>query len=120
MPSKDAKLPAIATRDIGVLAAKSLMSPPARSEVIDLIGPVVSVDEMVGKLGAALGKQLQIVDIPPQGHVDAMTKAGVPKPFAEAFAEMYAAFATGKVGPKGDRLVQGSTKLDEVIATLVK
>jgi uncharacterized protein YbjT (DUF2867 family) len=120
MPSRDAAMPTIATKDIGALVAKTLQSPPTKSENVDLIGPTYTVAQLVEKLGAAIGKQLQIVDIPPQGHVEALTKAGVPKPFAEQFAEMYSAFGTGKVTPKGDRLVQGTTKVDEVIAELVK
>jgi len=59
------------------------------------------------------------VDIPPEQHVGAMLQAGMPAPWAESYAEMYAAFSAGKVTPKGDRLVQGTTTLDEVIKTLV-
>jgi uncharacterized protein YbjT (DUF2867 family) len=120
MPSKDAPVPSIATKDIGALVAKTLVSPPARSEVVDLIGPTYKVSELAEKLGKAIGKQLQIVDVPPQGHVEAMTKAGLPKPFAESYAEMYNAFGTGKIAPKGDRIAQGSTKVEDVIAELVK
>jgi uncharacterized protein YbjT (DUF2867 family) len=120
MPSRDAAMPTVATKDIGALVAKTLVSPPAKSENVDLIGPSYTVGQLVEKLGAAVGKQLQIVDIPPQGHVEALTKAGLPKPFAEEFAEMYSAFGTGKVTPKGDRVVHGTTKVDEVIAALVK
>jgi uncharacterized protein YbjT (DUF2867 family) len=120
MPSQDAQMPTIATKDIGALVAKTLVSPPSKSEVVDHIGTTYKVSELVAKLGTAVGKQLQIVDIPPQGHVEAMTKAGVPKPFAEGFAEMYSAFGTGKVTPKGDRVVQGTTKAEDVIAELVQ
>jgi uncharacterized protein YbjT (DUF2867 family) len=120
MPSRDAATPTIATKDIGALVAKTLVSPPSKAENVDLIGPTYTVAQLVDKLGAAVGKQLQIVDIPPQGQVEAMTKAGVPKPFAVEFAEMYSAFGTGKVTSKGDRVVQGTTKVDEVIAELVK
>ena len=120
MPSRDVAMPMIATKDIGALVAKTLASPPAKSENVDLIGPSYSVGQCVEKLGAAISKPLQIVDIPPQGHVEAMTKAGLPRPFAEAFAEMYSAFATGKISPKGDRLEHGSTKLDDVIGELTK
>jgi uncharacterized protein YbjT (DUF2867 family) len=120
MPSRDAAVPSIATKDVGALVARTLVSPPAKSEVIDLIGPVYKVSDLVDKLGKALGKQVQIVDVPKQGHVDAMTKGGVPKPWAEALAEMYAAFASGKVAPKGDRVVQGTTKLDDVIGDIAR
>ena len=119
-PSADAKTPMIATKDVGALAAQCLMEKPARSEVIDLHGPQYSNREVAEKLGSALGKKLQIVDIPQSNWVSAMTQAGFPPPFAEVFAEMYAAFVSGTIGPKGDRLVQGKTLLDETIRTLVK
>jgi uncharacterized protein YbjT (DUF2867 family) len=120
MPSRDAALPTVATKDIGELVAKTLVAPPARSENVDLIGPMYTIAQLVDKLGAALGKQLQIVDIPAAGHVDAMMKAGLPRPFAEAFAEMYGAFGSGKVTPKGDRMVSASTKVEDTLAELVR
>ncbi|HUJ57281.1 MAG TPA: NmrA family NAD(P)-binding protein [Kofleriaceae bacterium] len=120
MPSRDAAMPTIATKDIGALVARTLVSPPARSENVDLVGPTYTVGQLVEKLGAAVGKPLQIVDIPPQGHVEALVQAGVPRPFAVEFAEMYAAFGTGKVTSKGDRVEHGATKVEDVIAELVK
>lgn len=116
-PSQDYPMPMIATQDIGVLAAECLLAPQA--ETIDLVGPAYSIRQLAEKLGSALGKPLQIVDVPPEQHVGAMLQAGMPAPWAESFAEMYAAFGAGKVTPKGDRLVQGTTTLDEVIKTLV-
>jgi uncharacterized protein YbjT (DUF2867 family) len=120
MPSREAPMPSIATKDIGALVAKTLVSPPAKTEVVDVIGPTYTVSQLVDKLAAAVGRQLQIVDVPAAGHIDALAKAGVPRPFAEAFAEMYGAFATGRVAPKGDRVVQGTTKIDEILAKLAK
>lgn len=118
-PSADYPSPMIATKDIGTLAAESLLSPPAKSEIVDLHGPAYSQRQIAEKLGAALGKTLQIVDIPEAGWIDAMVQGGFPKHVAEVFAEMYKGFSTGAIQPKGDRLVQGKTTLDEVIKTLV-
>lgn len=118
-PSADYPMPQIATRDIGALAAESLVSPPAKSEIVDLHGPAYSNRQVAEKLGAALGKKLNIVDIPPAGHVAALLQAGMSQSLAELFAEMYAGFATGQIVPKGDRMAQGKTTLDEVIKTLV-
>jgi uncharacterized protein YbjT (DUF2867 family) len=118
-PSADYPMPMIATRDIGALAAESLLAPPAKSEIVDLHGPAYSIRQQAEALGRALGKTLQIVDIPPEGHVGALVQAGMPKQFAEAYAEMFAGFASGRIQPKGDRLVQGKTTLDEVIKALV-
>ena len=38
---------------------------------------------------------------------------------AEVYAEMYGAFASGIIKPKGDRMVQGQTPIDPVIKSLV-
>ncbi|MBS2033265.1 MAG: NmrA family NAD(P)-binding protein [Deltaproteobacteria bacterium] len=118
-PNADYPMPMIATRDIGTVAAYELMFPSAKSEIVDLHGPAYSVRQGAEKLGAALGKKLQVVDIPAAGHVKAMTDAGMPQEIAEAFAEMYAGFASGKIVPKGDRLKTGSTTIDTVIKAMV-
>ncbi|MFO0550662.1 MAG: NmrA family NAD(P)-binding protein [Polyangiaceae bacterium] len=118
-PSADYPTPMIATRDIGALAAESLLAPAAKSEIVDLNGPAYSQRQVAEKIGALVGKTLQIVDIPREGWVDAMMKGGLSKQFAEMYAEMYDGFGTGRITPKGDRAVVGKTTLDEVLATLV-
>jgi uncharacterized protein YbjT (DUF2867 family) len=117
-PSADYPMPMIATKDIAALAAETLLAPPEKSQVVDLHGPAYSIRQLAEKLGAALGKPLQIVDIPEAGWVDAMMKGGMPRGIAESYAEMYAGFASGKIVPKGDRLAQGSTTIDEVISAV--
>ena len=104
----DAPMPMIAT-----------LEKPKKSEIVDLHGPAYSVNQVVEKLGAALGKKLQIVDIPEPGWVPALTQAGMPQHVATVFAEMYHGFGSGKIKPSGDRMVQGKTTLDEVIKSLV-
>ena len=118
LPS-DFPLPLIATKDIGALAAETLLAPPAKSEIVDLVGPPYSNRQVAEKLGAALGKTLNVVDIPQPGWVAALMQGGMPQSLAELFAEMYGAGIAGKLMPKGDRLVQGKTTLDEVIPSVV-
>jgi uncharacterized protein YbjT (DUF2867 family) len=57
-PSADVALPTVATRDVGRLAARLLVEPPARSEIVDLAGPAYSAREMAQRLGDALGKSV--------------------------------------------------------------
>jgi uncharacterized protein YbjT (DUF2867 family) len=116
MPSPDLASPMIATRDVGRFAAEALLSPPAASEVVDLIGPAYSIRELAAKLGDAVGRPLQILEIPPAGHVAALVQAGMPQQLAEAVAEMFASAAAGAFVPKGDRRLIGTTTIDEVIA----
>ncbi len=117
--SADYAFPQIATKDIGALAAKVLRDPPGKSKVIDLIGPAYSHRQIAEKIGAALGKKLQIVDVPPEHQLAALQHAGLPPTVAEAFVEMYAAFGTGIIQPKGDEAVHGSTTFDEVLPSLL-
>lgn len=118
-PSADYPMPMIATRDIGALAAQELLAGPRVSEVIDLHGPAYSIRQVASKLGEALGKSLHVLDIPASEHVSAMVQAGLPASVAEVYAEMYAGFASGRIQPRGDRFVQGTTEIDSVIASLV-
>jgi uncharacterized protein YbjT (DUF2867 family) len=118
-PSADAPVPQIATKDIGTLAAASLLEGARKSENIDLHGPAYSARQVAEKLGAALGKQLQIVNIPQEAWVSTLVQAGAPQHVAEIFAEMYGGFTSGAIAPRGDRLVEGKTPIDEVIRALV-
>jgi uncharacterized protein YbjT (DUF2867 family) len=120
LSSTDADIPTVATRDIGRLAARCLVEPPSRTEVIDLVGPMYSARQLAERLGAALGKDLRVVDIPAPAHVEVLLKAGLPKQFAEALAEMYACFASGCVAPHGDRMVAGTTMLDDILPGLLR
>ncbi|MDI1484251.1 NmrA family NAD(P)-binding protein [Polyangium sp. y55x31] len=116
----DYPFPHIATKDIGTLAAVSLLEGGQKSEIIDLHGPAYSVRQVAEKLGAALGKALQVVDIPPEAHVSTLVQAGLRQDHAEIFAEMYRGFQSGAIAPRGDRLVEGKTPIDEVIQALVR
>jgi len=119
-PSADIPMPMIATRDIGALVAERLLAHSKSNEVIDLHGPSYTTRELAQKVGAALGKTASITNIPQSEWVPYLTRAGLPRTFAEAFAEMYAGFASGVIRPKGDRLEIGRTSVDEVILSLTK
>ncbi len=107
----------IATHDIGTPVATELEH-AAKTEVIDLVGPPYSTRQVAEKLGTALGKKLNVVEIPPAGHLEALLKAGLPRALAESYTEMYAGFASGKVGLHGDRVVHGKVSIDETIKEL--
>ncbi len=119
LPSQDYPIPQIATRDIGRLVVKTLRAPPATHQIIDLQGPAYSIKQQAELLGAALGKPLTIVDVPPAGQAAAMMQGGLPRPVAEAYAEMYAGFASGKIRPQGDRMEHGHVTLEATIAALL-
>jgi uncharacterized protein YbjT (DUF2867 family) len=115
LPSADVAFPTVATRDIGQMAARCLLEPPAGSEVIDLQGPLYSVRQMAEALGQVLGKTLQVVDIPAPAQVAALTRAGLPAEVGAALAEMFAFMASGRITARGDRTERGTTTLDETL-----
>jgi uncharacterized protein YbjT (DUF2867 family) len=119
LPAGDFAIPMVATKDIGRLAASLLREPPERSEVVDLVGPPYSARQVSDALGKALGKALRVVDIPAGGHVDALMQAGLARGLAEVMAEMYGAIGAGLITAKGDRLVSGTTGLEETLSRLV-
>ena len=119
MASADAQFPTVATRDVGRLAASLLLSPAAASEVIDLAGPQYSTRELASALGAMIGKPLRVVDVPAPARAGALVQAGLPPAFAEAVAELYACFESGRVHPQGDRVVTGTTTIHDVLPGLV-
>jgi uncharacterized protein YbjT (DUF2867 family) len=119
LPSEDVAFPMIATTDVGRFAAEALLDPPADSEIVDLLGPSYSIRQVADSLGAALGRPLQIVPIPPERHVAALVEGGVPQQIAEAVAEMFRAFSAGLIVPRGDRRLVGATTIDRVIARYV-
>ena len=119
MASADSPFPMVATRDVGRVAASLLLSPPSASEVIDLGGPLYSSRDLAAALGAVLGKQLQVVDVPAPARAGALVQAGLPHEFAETVAELYACFDSGRVRPQGDRALSGATEIQEVLPGLI-
>lgn len=112
---KDFEMPMIATRDIGEEIARILATGASKHNVVDIHGPAYSAVRIAAIVGKLLGRTLQIVEVPPEGHVAAMVQAGFPSNVAEMFAELNAAAAAGRLRPVGDRLVQGKTTLEETL-----
>jgi uncharacterized protein YbjT (DUF2867 family) len=117
---QDLAMPMIATRDIGAEVARSMMTPPASNQVIDIVGPAYSAVDAAKLVGERLGKDLQIMTIPPEGWVDALSQSGIPLHFAELYAEMYTGLSKGLAQPVGDKLVEGTTPLDTVLDSLIE
>jgi uncharacterized protein YbjT (DUF2867 family) len=120
LASADTPIPMIATQDIGRFAAHALLAPPRGREIVDLFGPVYSIRQIARALGEALGRELQIIDIPPSRHSDTLVDAGIPRPIADAIAEMFGAFNAGLITPNGDRSLVGTTPIGDVITRCVR
>jgi uncharacterized protein YbjT (DUF2867 family) len=117
--SADVPKSMIATRDIGGVVAGALVSPPEANEVIDVEGPLYTERQVAERLGAALGRPLQVVDVPQAAWIDTLVAAGFPTQIAALLAELYDADERGLLQPRGDRRVQCSTEIDETLHDLV-
>jgi uncharacterized protein YbjT (DUF2867 family) len=117
--SADTPHPLVATRDVGAVVARALLDPPDRSQVLDVLGPVATEREVAAVLGAALGRDLEVVTVPEPAWAFALADVGLPRHAAEAVAELYRADDRGLLAPRGDRVEHGTTPLAETVARLV-
>lgn len=120
LASADAPIPMVATRDLGRFAAQALLAPPQGREIIDVFGPAYSIRQVARALGRALGKELQVIDIPSARQSDTLVDAGIPRPIADAIAEMFGAFNAGLISPQGDRSAVGTTPIEDVLTQYVR
>jgi len=119
LASTDLPFPRIASKDVGAAVADALARPPARSENVDVQGPVASEAQVAALFGKLLGKPVQLVQVPAEGRVAALLQAGMSRSLAELYAEMIDAFGRGVVMPHGDRIVEGKTPIEETLRTLL-
>ena len=118
----DLVLAMVATKDIGLVAAKALLEPPAgKSEIIELAGPRdYSSREIAAVLGKILGKPVEVAQAPLDAVVPTFTSFGISTNIAELFREMYDGIAKGlvKFEGKGTRLVRGNVDAEAALRGL--
>ena len=113
-------VPMIATRDIAAQVARFLVEPPAKTTVVDILGPPITPAEVAATLGRVLGKDVKLVNVPEAGRAPGLAQAGMPPQLVSLFTEMYSAFDKGLLRPVGDQLVKGTTTLEEVLRANVQ
>ncbi len=109
--------PMIATRDIGKVAAEALLSPPAKTQVIELSGPKeYSFADAASEASKIVGKPVKPAPLPLENLVPALTGMGISEDVAKLYREMTEAFGTGKVSFEGThKTVRGTVTLGEVL-----
>lgn len=117
--SAETPVPMVATRDIGVAAAQTLLSPPARSENVDIVGPAYLERDVATVLGTALGRELHVATMPEDTWTGALVDAGFRPHIAESLAELYRADEQGLLAPRGDRIIRGESSLEVTIDRLL-
>lgn len=118
----DLVVPMVATKDIGLVAAKALLEPPAgKSEIIELAGPRdYSSRDIAGVLAKILGKPVEVAAAPLEAVVPTFTSFGISPNIAGLFQEMYDGVAKGLVAfeGKGARLVRGNVDAETALRSL--
>jgi uncharacterized protein YbjT (DUF2867 family) len=118
----DLAVPMVATKDIGLVAAKALLEPPAgKSEVIELAGPRdYSSRELATILAKIVGKPVEVDAAPLAAVVPTFESFGFSTNAAGLYHEMYAGIANGVVAAegKGARSVRGSVDAESTFRAL--
>ncbi|HET6202882.1 MAG TPA: NmrA family NAD(P)-binding protein [Planctomycetota bacterium] len=117
------RIPMVATRDIGLTAAKSLVEPGPRRHVIELSGPAeYSPADVATTLSRIVGRTVKVAPIPEAELVPALTGMGFTPDLAELFREMHAGINAGLVAweGRGATALRGTTTLETVLKGLVE
>jgi uncharacterized protein YbjT (DUF2867 family) len=100
--SADLPMNMIATADIGAEAASLLRQGAFAPRIVELSGPKDrTLNEAAALFSTALGKPVKVAVIPPEARVGALTGAGLPPVWAQAYAEMGQALDSGHLSFTG-------------------
>ncbi len=113
--SADVPHPMVATQDIGAVAAQALLTPPPRSEAVDIVGPSYSERDVATVLGTVLGRELHVATIPEDAWARTLTEAGFRPHIATSLVELYRADEQGMLAPRGDRSIHVSTSIETTV-----
>lgn len=109
-----ARVPMVATADIGRVAAETLLDGSAG--IIELAGPEdYTPEEVAETVSKILGKPIQRIDVPDEGIVSALLQAGFTRDLAALFREMYQALAPGGLAVWTREPQRGRIRLEEVL-----
>jgi uncharacterized protein YbjT (DUF2867 family) len=101
------KIPQIATRDVGVFAAQSLVDPPHGIRIREITGPQdYSPEEIAQIVGKLLGKTVTLQPAPVAAAVPAFVGMGLPEGLARQMAEMFEGINSGLVDFENRRAVE--------------
>jgi uncharacterized protein YbjT (DUF2867 family) len=103
----------VATIDIGRLAATLLVEGGKGTQVVELGGPAVSMNDVAAAIGRIGGKPIRVEEAPLDAVVPTFTGFGLPKDLAELYREMIEAMVKGRVKFEGThRRVPSTTSID--------
>lgn len=118
----DLSVPMVATKDIGLVAAKALLEPPAgKREVIELAGPRdYTSRELAAILATIVGRPVEVDAAETSAVVPTYESFGISTDVAGLFREMYEGIASGRVAYEGNgaRLVRGRVDAESTFRAL--
>jgi uncharacterized protein YbjT (DUF2867 family) len=111
------KLANIAARDIAAVAVRSLLSPPAATEVVYVVGAnEYSAIDQAAYLSRKLGKEVKLLNLPVSAASGAIQQAGMGASMANLLQEMYEGATKGLLGiVPGHRVEKGPTTLEQAL-----
>ncbi|MBI3356775.1 MAG: NmrA family NAD(P)-binding protein [Nitrospirae bacterium] len=117
-----AKIPMIATDDIGRIGAEQLMAGSHGRQVVEMAGPEeYSPDQVAVTLSQILGKSVSAQHAPLSAVVPTFKSFGFSDEAAKLFEEMYRSFSTGAIGyEQPGSVIRGRVTLAEALKGFVK
>jgi uncharacterized protein YbjT (DUF2867 family) len=111
------KMATIATRDIAAVAVRSLLSPPAATEIVYVLGThEYNAVDHAAYLSKKLGKEVKLVNLPVSGVSAAIQQGGMGASMANLLQEMYEGAMKGLlVVQPGHRVEKGTTTLEQAL-----
>ncbi|AQQ16191.1 hypothetical protein CGLAU_11295 [Corynebacterium glaucum] len=116
----DEPKPMVATKDIGVFAARNLMIPPASSEPVDIIGPSYTERDVAGVIAEQLHEEVAVIEIPEEAWEAELERAGFSTGVAHSLAQMYRADSDGLLAPCASKSISATTALPETVGTVLQ
>lgn len=119
----DRKIPMVATRDIGHVAAECLLDQPKGCRVLELSGPEdYSPNDVAAVLSRRLDRSIQVQHLPLDAVVPALTSHGFSDDVARLFQEMYTGLEDGRILFEGNGACRprGLVTLSEAMSTWVE
>lgn len=120
----DRKFPLIATRDIGLAAAKVLQGSWTGERVLEVDGPEGGTDlrEAAAAFGRALGRDVKAVQLPEATWQSVLEAMGMPGDRTGLYIEMVKSFNSGWIhfGNSGTERFHGPTTIEAFAQELVK
>jgi uncharacterized protein YbjT (DUF2867 family) len=111
------KMATIATRDIAPVAVRALLSPPAATEVVYVMGThEYSAVDQAAYLSKKLGKEVKLLNLPVASASQAIQQGGVGVSMANLYQEMYEGAMKGLLGVvAGSRIEKGPSTLEQAL-----